>query len=294
MADYTIPTSFIKTYESNIELVLQQLYSEMRDKVTVKNLKGQKHYIDYLGEIDPVDRAGSNAPTVHQNVEHTRTRIDSKPRDASVLLDRNDLLRMGTDPTNEYMQAIKARFNRKFDKLLLTSALGNRVAVTTDDETESNVPLPSSQKILETGTVGMTLEKLNEALYIFELNKVPGDVEKFLAISAKGLRDLRSEVMLLGTEADLLVLNAVRDGQMKKLYGFNIYLAHQLPDPVSNIRSHVAWIKSGLGLGILSDTESRITEESQFNFSMQLWASADIGASRLIEKGVVEIQTYEG
>jgi hypothetical protein len=289
---YTLPTAFVKTYEQNFVL-LQQLYSECRSRVIVKDLKGQKHYIDFIDTIDPVDRTGSNAPTVHQNIAHTRTRIISKPRDSAVLVDRNDLMRMGTDPTNDYMQAIKAGFERKFDSLILAAALGNRVAVTGDDETESNVALPATQIIEETGTLGLTLDKINEALFIFNDNKVPGSEEKMLGISAKGLKDLINEVMLLGTQADLLVLRAVEQGQVQKLFGFNLYLAHELPAASANIRSHVAWIRRGMGLGILSDVESRITEESQFNFSMQLWGSADVGASRLQEKCVVSIQSYE-
>jgi hypothetical protein len=293
MADYSIPTSFIKTYEQNIQLLVQQLETQFRDKVLVKPLTGQKHYVDFIGTASPAKRLASAAPTVHTNVAHSRSRIMPETYDLATLVDRNDILRMGTDPTNDYMKAFRAGYNRFIDEMILSQAIGTRYAVSTDDETETAISLGSDQIVAETGTGTMSLAKIRAALKIFNLNDIPPEEEKMLALTPQAIDNLLNEPEVVDSQANIIALNSIQDGKIARLFGFNIYMTNRLPAPVSNIQSHVAWVKNGVCLGIMKDIESRVTEESQFNFAIQLWMSMDFGVTRLQEKQVVLIQSYQ-
>ena len=293
MPDYSIPTSFIKTYEQNIQLLVQQLETQFRDKVFVKPLSGQKHYVDFIGTATPAKRTASAAPTVHTNIAHSRSRIMPETYDLATLVDRNDIMRMGTDPTNDYMKAFRAGYNRFIDETILAQAIGSRYAVTTDDETETATALGAGQTVAETGTAIMSLAKIRSALKIFNANDVPPEEEKMLALSPQAIDDLLNEPEVIDSQATMIALNAIQDGKIMKLFGFNIYMTNRLAAAAANIRGHVAWVKNGVCLGIMKDIESRVTEESQFNFSVQLWMSMDFGVTRMQEKQVVLIQSYE-
>ena len=288
---YSLPTAFIKTYDANIRLLVQQTRNKFRDKVTIENLVGQKYYVDFIGTLKPTKRASAVAPTTHVNVDHTRRRISAETFDLGIIVDRNEILRMGTDPTNKYMQAMRAAYERDMDSAILSQAIGNAIAVVGADETESNVALPATQLVAETGTVGGTAQKIKDALKIFNLNDVEQDQTKYLAISPYFLDDLLGEPDM--SLADREALNIIRTGQINNAFGFTVLMTNRLADAVANIRTMVAWTQEGLCLGIQSDVESRITIESQFNFAVQMWMSMDYGATRLQEKLVVGVQSYE-
>jgi hypothetical protein len=293
MADYSIPTSFIKTYESNIQLLVQQLETQFRDKVFVKPLSGQKHYVDFIGTATPAKRLASAAPTVHTNLAHSRSRIMPETYDLSTLVDRNDILRMGTDPSNDYLKAFRAGYNRLIDQLILSQAIGSRYAVTTDDETETVTALGAGQTVAEAGTAIMSLAKLRAALQIFNENDVPPEEEKMLGMTPQAITDLLNEPEVIDSQANVVALNAIQEGKIMKLFGFNIFMTNRLPAATANIQDHVAWVRNGVCLGIMKDIESRMSEESQYNYAIQLWMSMDFGVTRMQEKQVVKIQTYE-
>ena len=297
MPDFTLTNAFIKTYSDNIRLLTQQMVNQFRDKVQIHNIVGQKYYVDYVGTSNPVKRAGSTAPTAHSSMAHTRRRIMSDTYDDAKLVDRNDIFRMGTDPTNPYMQAMKAGYERLMDTILMSAALGTAISVAgaadgSNDETESNIALPAAQILTESGTVGMTAQKIKNALKIFNLNDVPQDEGKYLALSPYGIDDLLNEPDM--SLADREALNIIRTGQIKQAFGFTCLMTNRLPVAVANIRQSVAWTRAALCLGLTEDVKSKVTEESQFNFAIQLWMSMDLGATRMEEKLVVAVQGYEG
>ena len=296
MPDFTLTNAFIKTYSDNIRLLTQQMVNQFRDKVIIHNIVGQKYYVDYVGTSKPKKRAGSTAPTAHSTMAHSRRRIMSDTFDDSKLVDRNDIMRMGTDPTNPYMQAMKAGYERLMDEILMTAALGTAISVSgsadgSNDESETNVTFPSTQIVSESGTIGGTAQKLKDTLLKFNVNDVPQDEKKFLAFSPYFLNDLLSEPDM--SLADREALNIIRTGSIKEAFGFTCLMTNRLPAAVANIRSAVAWTRAGLTLGITEEVLSRVTEESQFHFAIQLWMSMDLGATRMEEKLVVAVQSYE-
>jgi len=286
----TQSVAFQKQYEAAFRLLVQQEASKFQDKVWVYPMSANKAYVNYVGTLSVVKRTGRNAPTVFQDAAHTKRRIISETWDVpAILIDEPDQIRMVADPASIYARAQRAAVRRKMDSLIMTAAIGTAYSAD-EDETESPITLPASQKITESGTVGLTLQKITQALEKFHNNDVDPDVEKWLAISPKGLTDLLNEPEL--TIAEQNALQMVNEGKIQRVRGFNLVLSNQL-SITSNIRSNVAWVREGICLGIIYDIRARAEENMNYNYATQVWASFDAQATRMQETLVVEIQSYE-
>lgn len=282
--------AFRKQYEAAFRLLVQQEASKFSDKVWVYPMSSNKAYVNFVGSLNVVKRTGRNAPTVFQDAAHTKRRIIAETWDVpAILIDEPDQIRMIADPASIYARAQRAAIRRKYDNLIMAAAIGNAYSADEDD-TETAVPLPATQKILETGTVGLTLQKITQALEIFHTNDVDPDVEKWMALSPKGLTDLLNEPEL--TIAEQNALRMVNEGKVERVRGFNMVLSNQLAI-AGNIRSNVAWVQEGICLGVIYDIKARAEENMNYNYSTQVWASFDAQATRMQEKLVVEIQSYE-
>jgi len=286
----TQSVAFQKQYEENFRLLVQQEASKFKDKVWVYNMTANKAYVNYVGPLSVVKRTGRNAPTVFQDAAHTKRRIISETWDVpAILIDEPDQIRMISDPASIYARAQRAAVKRHLDRLCMMAAVGTAYSAD-EDESESPVTLPASQKITESGTVGLTLQKITQALEIFHNNDVDPDIEKWLAISPKGLTSLLNEPEL--TIAEQNALQMVNEGKVQRIRGFNIILSNQL-NLTSYIRSNVAWVREGICLGMIYDVKARVEENMNYNYATQVWASFDAQATRMEEKLVVEIQSYE-
>jgi hypothetical protein len=190
------------------------------------------------------------------------------------------------------MQAFKAGFEALVDRLILAAAIADAISVSTEDETRATVSLPSSQKVLESGSVGMAMFKVRQAQTILNKNKVPNNWPRYFAISAQGLEDLLNDPEI--SMAEETALRAIQDGEVKRLSGFEMFQTEETPlNATTHIRSNVGWVKNGLGLGLIEDYTSDLGTRRDKNLAMQAFGAMDLGATRSEEKCVVEVQAYD-
>jgi len=290
MSDIT--TAFVKKFEANIQLTVQQLESYFQDKVTIKQISpGAKLYMDYIGEFTPQLVTGRNSDTPCLIPDHSRRRINARTFVSATLIDPPDAERMLSDPASQYMIGFRAGFKRKIDIDIAAAAIGDSYSVVGEDLTETAIPLPATQIVAETGTVGMTMQKVRQALLIFNRNDVPVDEPKWLALSAQAIYDLQGEVEL--TEAEQGALKIITTGKVAEVFGFKVVMSNRLAISAGLIRSNFAWVRSGLGLGMIYDIKTKLTTRDDKNHAVQPWMSMDFGATRLQEKLVVELRSYE-
>jgi len=289
---YEITNVMKRTYAEYFALTVRQLINQFRAKVEVKPFEGVACYFDYLGEFTPRKRTSSEADTYLHDKPFTRRLCVSSPYDLAVLLDTADLKRLGKDPTSDIMQAFRAGFESLIDRLILAAAIASAISVSTEDETKATVPLPAGQIITETGTLGLTVAKCRQAMTILNKNKVPRNWPRNFALSAQGVDDLLDDPDI--TLADELALNAIKDGEAKNIMGFDMYMTEETPlNSTTHIRSNVAWVKNGLGLGIQEEYATDLGVRRDKNLAKQAFASMDLGATRKEEKLVVEVRAYD-
>lgn len=289
---YTEINVMKRQYAEYFELTVRQMLNYFRSKVDVKPFQGISCYFDYLGEFTPRKRQGSGADTYLHDKAFSRRICVASTYDLATLLDKADLRRMTSDPTSPIMEAFKAGFESLTDRIILAAAIADAWAVSTEDETKASVSLPAGQIITETGTVGMTFAKLLDAMTILNKNKAPRNWPRNMAISAQGLRDLLEDPEV--TLADELALKAIQEGETKRLAGFDLYMSEETPlNSTTHIRSNVAWVKGGIGLGISEEYETDVGPRRDKNLSKQVFGSMDLGATRKQEKLVVEVRAYD-
>jgi hypothetical protein len=282
-----ITTAFSQQYSANVKLVVQQLESMMRDKVTVEALVGEAGYFDYIGKTEPTQRTTRHGDTTYTDTPHSRRKIWGATYDLADLIDKPDKVRTLIDPTNAYLQAFKGGFARVMDRVVLAAARGTAYTGKTGS---TSTTLPAGQKVA-VGTTGLTTDKLKSALKLFLTNDVPEDWTKHLAVAPQQVMDLLSEYDV--TSADYNILRPLVEGSVAKWMGFTIHPTNQLAAVSGSVRYCVAWVQPAVTLAVNSEAESRITEMPNKNYSVQVWMSMDFGASRMDELGVVEIACSE-
>lgn len=178
-------------------------------------------------------------------------------------------------------------FMRLFDDVVIAQAIGNAKSGklgTTD------VPLPNTQKIVNGGT-GMTLAKLLATLDILDGadNLDDGDNERVFVWTVKQ----RSE-LLATTEvksADYNTVKALAEGKIDSFMGFKFKLIKRLP-VASSVRSCVAFQKGAVAATKHMKPTS-ITVRDDIRNALQVYDTGSIGAVRLFDEGVVQVDCLE-
>jgi hypothetical protein len=224
------------------------------------------------------------------------------PYDTSNWFDEFDNTFLGSVvlPTSETMQAQAAAYGRTADSVLINALLNpatiTNVANTSTgfglNNTTTTIALPNTQKVAVNyvgggGTptnTGLTIAKLREAKRILDSNECPAE-DRILVVSSKEIADL------LGTqEVTNQLYNSVRalvDGEVDSFLGFKVVRTELLP-VASNVRSCIAYQKQSAVL-VDGGRKTYMDILPQNRHSLQIRSTAVMGATRLLEKGVVEI-----
>jgi hypothetical protein len=203
-------------------------------------------------------------------------------------------------PTSECMQSQAAAYGRLADKVLI-DALTASATITTPNTATGFVPngapttvaLPAGQTVAVNyvpagGTPansGLTIGKIREAKRILDANEAPAE-DRVLIVSAKEISDL-----LGTTEVTNNLYNSVRalvDGDVDAFLGFKIVRSEQLNLPVANIRTCVAYHKNAAVL-VDGGKKSYMDILPTQSHALQIRSTAVLGATRLLETGVVQI-----
>jgi hypothetical protein len=278
MGDVT--TAFVKQFGSNIMMLSQQKGSKLRNSVMLKpGIVGEEAYIDQLGKTSAVKRTTRHMDTPIIDPDHLRRKIFLFDWISNTLLDKEDEIKMLIDPQSSYAQnAVWA--------LGLASAW-------TGKEGTTEVTFPAGN-IVAAGGTGLTVAKLIAIKEILDLNEVDEDEERFIAVTAHQITDLLGTTEV--TSADYNVIKALVKGEINTFMGFEFkrVSAKMVAHVVStDVRSCVAWAKNGLGLGVAEDIKTRISERADKNYATQVFASLGIGATRVDEDRVVQIECDE-
>jgi hypothetical protein len=292
MADQ-ISTATKLQFADSYKLFAQQMLSKAEAMVRVEMVQGAVDYIDYIGLADePEQRTTFVAATNLTEIPHGRRQIVCAPYDKAVPLSDVALKRIIADPTGDCMRVMLAAVNRMKDRKLFAAAIGYSVSVSTDLMTTTNRALDATQKIVESGTEGMSIIKVGTASTQFNLNEIPSEFEKWLFLSPLAIEDLLFEPEIQMSTVHQLALEAIQKGEVKLLFGFNTVMSNYLPK-TGNIRSAVAWVREGMALGYNEAYYATLEKRPDLWGIYQARNHIDFGAVRLQETHVFEIQHYE-
>ena len=291
---FNITTHFVQQYTTNVQLLLQQKGSKLRNTVTVGSYTGKAaKAIEQVGPVTAQKRT----------IRHGDTPLISTPADArwvfptdyewADLIDDQDKLRMLIDPTSSYSQNGAYALGRAMDDEIITAFFAT---AKTGENGSDNTVFGANQDVVvatgSTGATGLNISKLREAKKILMQNEVDIDNDPlFCIITAQQHDDLLNEAQAISL--DYNTRPVLVDGKITAFMGFNFVHTERLPLNSSSQRRVPAFAKSGMHLGMFNDINTMISERADKGYATQVYVKGTFGATRTEEGKVVEIVCAE-
>ena len=294
---FSITTSFVDQFSSNLVLLSQQKGSRLRKACRVENITGEEAFFDQIGSVDAVaitDRHG-DSPLI--NTPHSRRRITPVDYEWGDLIDKLDKVKTLIDPASGYVRSGSYALGRSIDDEIISAATGTAY---TGKAGGTSTVLPAGQKVAVTiggggGNAGLNLEKLIAAKSLFGKNDVDLDDPEnklYFAVRQQQLDDLLAETEI--KSSDFNAVKALVKGEVDSFMGFEFIRTERLANAsATDITTCFAWSKSGICVGLNQDIMARVQERADKRFSWYAYACMSVGASRMEEEKVVQISCDE-
>lgn len=283
---FQVTTAFVQQYSTNVQLLLQQRGSRLRDCVTVGSYTGKAaKAVEQIGEVTAQARTSRHADTPLISTPHDARWVHPTDYEWADTIDDQDKLRMLIDPTSPYAMNGAYALGRAMDSLIITAALG---AALTGENGSTSTPFDTSNQQIAVGAAGLTVAKLRTAKKKLMANEV--DVENdplYCAVTAVQLDNLLGTTEV--TSSDYNTVKALVSGSVDTFMGFKFIHTELLGLDGSSDRRCIAWAKSGLHLGIWNDITTKISERADKSYATQVYVKGTFGATRVEEGKVVEI-----
>jgi hypothetical protein len=282
-----ITKAFVEQYSSNVQMLSQQKGSILRDKVRLESVTGKNAFFDQIGSVTATARTTRHSATPQADTPHSRRRVTLADYEFGDLIDDLDKVRMLVDPTSSYAMAAAYAMGRAMDDAIIAAAIGSS---DTGVAGGTAVALPAGQKIVESGTAGLTIAKLREAKEIIDLADVDPSIARYIIVSPKQITDLLGTTEV--TSSDFNTVKALAQGDINSFMGFNFCVSNRLA-VASSKRKCIAFVQDGVALAVGKDSTARIDERADKGYATQVYYSAAFGATRMEEAKVVEVQAHE-
>ena len=286
---------FTTQFSTNLELRLQQTGSLLRMHVKEGFHVGkQASPIQQVGPISLKAPAGRFAPLNRSDSEFTRRWVFPQDGEIEQLIDEFDLLKTIIDPKSMYVESAANAVGRGWDDAIIANATGsNQIgtdAGSLSPETFDTTKFQIAINFKGSSTSGLTVAKMIEARRI--LRHYHNNLEMdppVMVIGSQQEADLLSQVQVVSTEYnDRPVLV---DGKVKRVLGVDIVCLERVPQStVGSVRGCVAWVKSGIYLGIWQDMTNRISIANWLSSEpWDLYTKAMFGATRTQPGKVIQV-----
>lgn len=287
---HLVSTHHVKQFNDNVMYLSQQKGSKFRDKVTIEDLKGKKGAYDQLGPTTPTRRVGRHSDTRLVNTPHYRRWITAVTYDWADLVDDDDKIKMLYDPTNPYAVNAGMAFARQKDDVIIAAMFADVESGEEADSTLTWASDGSDQIISESGSDGLTLAKLKQARELKAEADVDPDEKWYMAVSPDQMTNLLDTTEV--TSSDYNTVKALVQGEVNTFMGFEFVESNRLLSSGNNRRCF-AWCKSGIILAEPKGVTTDIGPRRDKNNSTQIFVTMNLGAVRMEEVKVIEIQCYE-
>lgn len=281
-----VTTAFVQQYTTNVQLLLQQKGSKLRDFCTMGSYTGKAaKAVEQIGAVTAQKKTSRHSDTPLISTPHDARWVYPEDYEWADMIDDQDKLRMLIDPTSPYAQNGAYALGRSLDDAIITAALGS---AQTGENGSTATPFATATQTIVVGATGLTIAKLRQAKRILMTNEV--DVENdplYLAVTAVQLDNLLGTTEV--TSADYNTVKTLVQGGVDTFMGFKFVQCERLGVDGSGDRRCFAWAKSGLHVGMWNDINAKITERADKSYATQVYVKGTFGATRVDEKKVVEI-----
>lgn len=287
-----ITTAMVKQFGSNLDFLVQQKGSMLRNAVRLETVVGEEAYFDQLASTAAQKKTTRNSDTPLIKSEHKRRRVTMYDYEWADLIDKEDKLKMLIDPQSDYAVNAAWALGRSIDDAIIdafsNTAYAGKAGGTATSFTAAN--------IVSVGATGMSLQKLLDAKKILDAADVDPAEKRIVVITANQLADLLniSEIK----DADFNTVRALVRGEVNTYLGCTFIICNRLASRnggtvAANGRSCFMFAQSGILLALAKDINTQITQRADKSYSTQVYASMGIGAVRMEEAKCVQILCTE-
>lgn len=310
-----ITTAFVKQYSANVQLLVQQMGSRLRGAVTLEGGKiGEEVFMDRLDSTSAVKVTSRHADSPLVDTPHDRRRVTPVDYDWGDMIDNPDRLRTLIDPASAYAVNAAMAMGRAMDDEIIEAVTGSAsygktgsssYATLSAYNSDSNRISPETNSFAVDGeNTGvdqpLTVGKLIHARKILAAADaddydIRGMGNLFLVVNAQQLGFLLTSTKV--NSADFNQIRALVAGDLNQFMGFNIIRTERIGTETDNsitCDKVLAFHRRGVGLCIWEDIVARISERPDKRFSQYIYYRMTLGATRLEESRVVQINCKQG
>lgn len=299
----------------------------MRGYVESVRQASEFDYYDRVGLADDMQqsttRYGDNPMS---EISHDRRRIGLADYDQGKAIDEKDLVRVATDPTNAYMQALVASANRKLDDIIISGLTADAYTGKAGATTVSFVGTTSGKITIgavsdvqtrfangtlvarTTGNVegidiakdytggaaadaGITLAKLKAVrTTMLKLDAIEQEEVLNCFISAKQFEQLLGITEIINS--DYAVRKSLAEGSVTTFMGFRFIHCERLP-LASGVRSLFVFKPQSLKLAISSDITATMWRLPAKKNIPYIYTKMGVGTARMWGETLARVQVTE-
>ena len=279
----TISNAHIRTYESNVRFLAQQLIARLRPFVMEVNRQSENHNWDRLSAGTAAQKTtAAQATPNNQGGAWTRRMSTVTTWNTGDSVEPEDIVQMLIDPNSSIAYSQAAAMKRTIDSLLIAAATGNAV-----DGTGGTIAFPAGQ------TIGTGAEKFSFDVVIavtekFLNNNIDPTVRKCAAIGPTQMRKLLQ--LTEATSDDYVNAKALANtGYVENWMGYDWVVSTLLtkPTPGTDIRC-LFFTQRALGLHVAKDIWTRVAEDPSISFAWRIYSALTMGAMRVEDEQIVQ------
>jgi len=299
LATYSVPEHHVKMYTANVQALLDKQGGILYPYVTSSGYTGEKaQVVNFIGPVEFVERDTPYSDTQLTQLEHTQRWVVGTEYDCAVLVDRLDTLKMIYDPTSPYAERMREAAARKMDEVVMGKFFA--VAKTGKDGTTDS-SFKSANQVVH-GSAGLTVAKLRAVRKLMKKRHLDLRTAKpMIAVTADEIDDLLGETQ--ATNSDYNAVKPLVDGEISRFMGFTFIPYEDRGDNLSGksipqeivstnmIRNLPVWVMDGMHMGKWEDLTITIGNRADKNNIKQIHATFTVGATRLEEDKVFQLQT---
>lgn len=301
-----IPTHYVQQYSTNLQLLLQQRGSKLRDTVTVGTYVGkQASPVDQVGAITAQPVVGRFQPMGRVDAALDRRWVFPTDYDLPQLIDNFDKLRLLTDPQSTYATNGMYAMGRAMDDVIIGSYFadaktGENGGTTTSFGTGLTTAAGRNVGVGVGGAAsGLNVAKLREGKKSLMASEVDIDNDPLICVVTATQHDnLLNEVQIVSGDFGWKDAPVLKEGKLERFLGINFKHCERLTtgtdDAAGTSRQVPLYAKSGMHLGIWNDIQNSVDQRNDLQGKpWQLYSIGTFGGTRLEEAKVRRIWCRE-
>lgn len=293
----TIDSAFIEQYKANVIHLAQQQESKLRATVMQESSSAEFFNWERLAPTDAIAKTERRADNDTGNsaagyyIDDAWDRRVSTPSTFVHLMtvEHEDKVQMLASPESEYAKNQAMAMNRSWDDQIIAAATGD---VMIGDHT--TVAFPAGQTIGD-GTLPISFDYITAVQELFLQNEIDLSVPKVAIVGPTQVRKLMQ--LTEQTSSDYVMREALQKlsstGIVANWMGFTWIVSTRLLAPGVGELSCLFYTQEALGLCINQDVFTRIGENPQKLYMIQVFAQYTAGAARVDDSKIVELHVAD-